>query len=418
MKLIKKLGSAAVVGLTCLTLLQVPAFAAGPLISGTETDDTPAAGPALEDASAAAGSAGGASAGTSEEAEGSAAVSQEALNDNLIEYNELEALVRTGNAEALNQESSYQDSLANYQTAYDAFVTSRRDMLNKADETEDEGGAETLITSYEQSAAILSSSVSQMKRSLTSLQSISRQTSRNQVVWALLKTTQTLMGSYKEMEGQTENAEKTAEAAQSACDTAALKREAGLITEEELLQAEKTLLSAQISLQSLQDSTAQLKRQLAVMIGRDADSIQIGELPAVEETELSALNLETDKAKAIVESSSVKSLKKTTAVGDANRKLRRRQIAEAEGNASISADEQFNQIAALSLERTAAQAAFAAAEKDYGALQTKYSAGLINKTAYLEGEADYLQKKAAKEAAEIDLRTAVDGYNWMLKGAS
>ena len=75
------------------------------------------------------------------------------------------------------------------------------------------------------------------------------------------------------------------------------------------------------------------------------------------------MNLDADRAAAVVASSSVKSARRSSATGDAARQLRHQQIEEAESAASASADEQYAEIAALSLERDAAQAAYQSAEK-------------------------------------------------------
>lgn len=402
----KRSGAAAAAVVLCLSWQEPSQAAKSPLISGTETAGE-ADGPALEDGSAA------------EENDGTAvSFSEEELNDNLVEYAELEALIRKNNSTAVNLEKSYQNSLEVYQSAYDSLLSARRDMLNKADELEDEDGDETLIASYEQNASIISSSAKQMKRSITSLNSASSEASRNRSVWSLVSSAQALMCSCREMEAQAETAQKTADARQADRDKTASRKAAGLATEEELLQAEKTLLAAQLSLQSTRDSAAQLKQQLAIMLGKDAGSMTLGEIPSVTQEELSALNLEEDKAKAVIANSNVKSVKRTSATGETGRKLRRQQLLEAEGAASVTADEQYQEVAALRLSRDAAGAAFTAAEKDYGALQTKYSAGLINKGTYLSGVADYYQKKAEKEAAEMDLKIALDAYQWMLRGVS
>lgn len=82
----------------------------------------------------------------------------------------------------------------------------------------------------------------------------------------------------------------------------------------------------------------------------------------------------------------------------------------------ITTEEQYQEVAALSLQRDAAVAAFGAAEKNYHALQTKYNAGIINRASYLSGEAEYLQKKASYFSAQADLRLTYNSYQWMLKG--
>lgn len=380
--------------------------ASGPLISGTETEDTPAEGPALEQGIAA------------EDAEEETFIVTEELLDGTIDYDELEALVRMGNSTAMTVQNSYADQLATYQSAYDSLLSARRDMLNKAEEAEDEDGDPALVEAYEQNAAIIYNSAKQMKRSINSLTSSSSESSRKRSVWSLVKSVQTVLVSCVEMEAQAEAAEINVEAMQASLERMTRERTAGLASEDELLQAEKSLLAAQISLQSTMDGRDQLKRQLAGLLGKEASRITLGEIGEVTASELSALNLETDSAKAVIADSSVKSAKNSSATGDAGRKLRRQQIAEAEDTVRITAAEQYQEVASLSLQRDAAAAAFAAAEKEYHALQTKYSAGIINRASYLSGEAEYLQKKASYLSAQADLRLAYDSYQWMLKGVN
>ena len=180
-----------------------------------------------------------------------------------------------------------------------------------------------------------------------------------------------------------EAAAKTAENYQAQVDRKERELAAGLCTETDLLQAQKNLLSAQTALQSTTDQANKALRQLAILLGKSGTSITLGEIPAVSATELSSMNLDADRAAAVIASSSVKSARRSSATGDAARKLRHQQIEEAESAASASADEQYAEIAALSLERDAAQAAYQSAEKTYGATQIKYQSGAINKATYM-----------------------------------
>ena len=381
--------------LLCLTSVPAcQAWAGGPLISGTETEFGPAEGPGLDDENGQSASSG---------AEETAGFTEEELNDSVIEYRELEALIRAGNSRAINQQASYEASLEIYQIAYDSFASAGRDMLDKADELEDEGGDAALIASYEQSAAILSSSAGQMKRSITSLNSRSDEWSREQAIWTLVKSAQSLMASCKAMEAQARSAAAREDASQAAYDRTASMKAAGLATQEEVMNAAKSLLAAQIASQSANDS------------GESA-GISLGEIPRAAAEELNAIHPEEDRSLAVIADPGVKSARRSQAQGDTQRKLRSQQIEEAKGAANLTLDEQYREIAALSLKRDAAAAACAAAEKDYGALKTRYQAGLINKSEYLQGAAQYWQTKASGIAAEGELRVAVDAYGWLLKG--
>ena len=366
-----------------------------PLISGTESDsDSEADGPALEDGTITENSADN----TIDSQSGS--YTEEQLADSVIEYGELEALVRRGNGTAVSADYSYQDSLAVYQEAYNAMISGARDMNYKADELEDAGGDEALIGTYERNAQTLSMAAKQYKKSLTSLNSASSRASRNRTVWQVVKTAQIQWGTCRQLQDEVEAAAKTAENYQAQVDRRERELAAGLCTETDLLQAQKNLLSAQTALQSTTDQANKALRQLAILLGKSGTSITLGEIPAVSATELASMNLDADRAAAVIASSSVKSARRSSATGDAARKLRHQQIEEAESAASASADEQYAEIAALSLERDAAQAAYQSAEK-HTAPQIKYQSGAINKATYLQGEASYLQKKQNQETAEI-----------------
>lgn len=178
------------IALAACILVSSPAQAAKtPLISGTESDsDSEADGPALEDGTITENSA------DNTIASQSGSYTEEQLADSVIEYGELEALVRRGNGTAVSADYSYQDSLAVYQEAYDAMISGARDMNYKADELEDAGGDEAPIGTYERNAQTLSMAAKQYKKSLTSLNSASSRASRNRTVWQVVKTAQIQWG--------------------------------------------------------------------------------------------------------------------------------------------------------------------------------------------------------------------------------
>ena len=96
---IRKIAGWAAAAATAFSLLyQFPAKASGPLISGLQ-EPGEAEGPAL--------------AGNEEEEikTVTASISEENLNDGLIEYEELESLIRTGNSSAVNSQKSYETRL-------------------------------------------------------------------------------------------------------------------------------------------------------------------------------------------------------------------------------------------------------------------------------------------------------------------
>lgn len=336
--------------------------------------------------------------------------------DAVIQYEELEELVRLGNAEAVTWQAGYEASLAVYQEAYDTMVSGISDMNDRVKKLKEEGAEETVIAQYEQNASVLSASARQYRKGLESLNSASSQLSRDQAVWAQVKSAQILFGTCRQLEAQAAAAEKSAEASEAAFEKKKSEKAAGLCTELEVLQAEKTAASAGISAQSMRDQADAALRKLAIFLGKGAEEIEIGKMPVIEAKQLEALSLLTDRETAVIADSSVKSLRRSRASGDAERALRSQKIEEARGSVRVSMDSLFQEIQALALERDGALAAWEAAGKDYEALQIRRSSGAASQGDFLAGEAEYAQKEAQKEAAEIALCEAYEEYQWAMRG--
>ena len=60
--------------------------------------------------------------------------------------------------------------------------------------------------------------------------------------------------------------------------------------------------------------------------------------------------------------------------------------------------------------------AYESACLSYQSLQIKQMAGMLSNTEYLQGEASYLEKKAARDVAGMTLYQAYETYQWEVKG--
>ncbi len=269
------------IALAACILVSSPAQAAKtPLISGTESDsDSEADGPALEDGTITENSA------DNTIASQSGSYTEEQLADSVIEYGELEALVRRGNGTAVSADYSYQDSLAVYQEAYDAMISGARDMNYKADELEDAGGDEALIGTYE-NAQTLSMAAKQYKVAYF-LKFGVKPCVRNRTVgrsrphrssgapagsfrtrWRRLPDGGTIGAGGSQRGG---NWQRALHGDGSAAGS-------------------ENLLSAQTALQSTTDQANKALRQFAILLGKSGTSITLGEIPAVSATELASMN--------------------------------------------------------------------------------------------------------------------------------
>lgn len=341
---------------------------------------------------------------------------EEELTDSLIEYGELEELLKRGNASLKSAVSQYDTNLEIYQEALEVLSSAKQEMKEYAEELEDENGSPELIAQYQMNESQLGASVAQMNRTVRKLTGVSGTKSLKSSVNAMVKTAQTVMCSYNQMRDQRQLAEKQEESARASYEKAQTMAEAGMLTEQELLEAEQSLLTAQISLQSAEKSEDSMKAQLTLLIGRNPDDTEIGEIPPANVDFIDTVVLEEDKKLAVTSDSEIQALRRGSSSGSAEAELKSRQTAEAKSRKNLAMDTLYNEMTAKLQAFQAAESSYEAAEKNYGALQVKYQSGLLSRQEYLKGEVSYLQQKNSFKQAERELSQAIAAYQWEIKG--
>lgn len=341
---------------------------------------------------------------------------EEELTDSLIEYGELEELLKRGNASLKSAVSQYDTNLEIYQEALEVLSSAKQEMKEYAEELENENGSPELIAQYQMNESQLGASVAQMNRTVRKLTGVSGTKSLKSSVNAMVKTAQTVMCSYNQMRDQRQLAEKQEESARASYEKAQTMVEAGMLTEQELLEAEQSLLTAQISLQSAEKSEDSMKAQLTLLIGRNPDDTEIGEIPPANVDFIDTVVLEEDKKLAVTSDSEIQALRRGSSSGSAEAELKSRQTAEAKSRKNLAMDTLYNEMTAKLQAFQAAESSYEAAEKNYGALQVKYQSGLLSRQEYLKGEVSYLQQKNSFKQAERELSQAIAAYQWEIKG--
>lgn len=311
----------------------------------------------------------------------------------MIEYEELEELLKRGNASVKSAVSQYDTNLEIYQEALEVLSFAKQEMKEYAEELENENGSPELIAQYQMNESQLGASVAQMNRTVT------------------------VMCSYNQMRDQRQLAEKQEESARASYEKAQTMAEAGMLTEQELLEAEQSLLTAQISLQSAEKSESSMKARLSLLIGRNPDSTEIGEIPPANVDFMDTVVLEDDKKLAVTSDSEIQALRRSSSSGSsAEAELKSRQVTEAKSRKNLEMDTLYNEMTAKLQAFQAAESSYEAAEKNYGALQVKYQSGLLSRQEYLKGEVSYLQQKNSFKQAERELSQAIAAYQWEIKG--
>ena len=235
----------------------------------------------------------------------------------------------------------------------------------------------------------------------------------------LVKEAQELMISYWSQTYSLESLEQNKIQAQSSYDQTLNRLSAGMSTQAQLKEAQKNLDTAKNSLESLRLQASQLRQQLLTMLGiEDSSQVVIGTVPEPDMAAIEAVDYESDKIRAMGNDKSVQNARHTSASSTTEINIRFSLVDEAEGTKEAAFLASYQNLQASKTAYEAALTAFQSAQLAYEGLQRKQQAGLLTSTEYLEGQAAYLEKKAAKETASMNLAAAYESYCWDVKGIS
>ena len=329
----------------------------------------------------------------------------------IIEYGNLRELLKQGNLSLKESIEDYEDNVNAYQEIWDTLKREQDNMEDKAEDMDDEDSQTAIIYS-----AMLKSSASRIYSQLDTMTSEKSTRSLEKSADTFTMTAQTLMNSYNQMVQNVEYQEKRVESLEAAFEAMGRKQAA---TQAQLKEAQKNLDTAKNSLESLRLQASQLRQQLLTMLGiEDSSQVVIGTVPEPDMAAIEAVDYESDKIRAMGNDKSVQNARHTSASSTTEINIRFSLVDEAEGTKEAAFLASYQNLQASKTAFEAALTAFQSAQLAYEGLQRKQQAGLLTGTQYLEGQASYLEKKAAKETAAMNLTAAYESYCWDVKGIS
>ena len=224
--------------------------------------------------------------------------------------------------------------------------------------------------------------------------------------------------SLEDMRLEADTARKMLELYEKEYDLALAGVQAGTATEADVLEAQDYVLTAQSSLASAQSAMESVYDSLCLMVGRDTDgSLTIASIPEADESRISAMNLETDTQKAIGNNTTLINERHTSAESStAGSENKKRSVAESEEKLTIKMKQLYQDVLQKKEERDAAKTAYENAGLQKQAADAKYRAGLISQTEYLSAEMEYIGQTASYRAADLAFEQAMDTYDWAVLG--
>jgi len=341
------------------------------------------------------------------------------LNDNTLEYGELQDLVHTFNPTVSEAWKSFDSSVSDMSTMIENLQGRKREISDLEKSAKDSGDYSS-YANYAMQNIILKKTVSALSDARDLLARPVTQTNRplRQAEAQVTFGAKNLMIAYQSMEDQRQILSGLVSMDQTLYDNANSHLSAGTGTETDVLSAKANLLSDQVKLSQLTSAQEKIKKQLILMCGwkEDADPV-IGEVPASDLSRMENMNPQKDITAAIgnnytlISFRSADHTKSTASYG-----ARTLSENEMEQNLLNNLTADYNGILSDKTGLEASEAGMAAAQITKNAADKQYELGLITTAQYRGLITSFTGAQSALKTADRTLFQAMETYDAAVAG--
>lgn len=343
------------------------------------------------------------------------------LQDNVLEYSEIQNRVREYNPTISQVWKTYEDTRQDYANMATELESQSQVVKDLADSYESAGemmGNQVLISTAKQLKKGYQSTVKSIQDTVSQWNDQSSTGSIRSYERQMTAGAQQAMIGYDTIRQNIATLETMVQLYDRRYQMYTRQKELGLATDKDVLSSYTSFLSAQSQLASLNNQADSVRRSLCQLLGYDPETNpEIRSLPAFDMTRLEGMNLEEDTKKAIGNNYTLIS-QRTSAAGKTNAKRENRNKILDEGDQKLTIEMQrlYQDVMDKKAAYDAAATGYQAAEASWGAAQRQYQNGLISEIQYIGLQLAYYQKKAAFESANLSLWQAMENYDWGITG--
>ena len=338
------------------------------------------------------------------------------LQDNVLEYGEIEDLIEEYNASVQSNQYEYHRFINDYGRTRDDIAESYRDLADDLESSMTGDDGMGMISDFQ-----LELQAKQMR------EQADNQVEDSQIYYltccqaqdSLAMSAQSCFISYYRSQLELESAGDQLELLKNQETLTAARQQVGMATQADVFQAQETVLNQEKELADTRARLENARQNLLVLCGWSGnDQPVIGEVPLFNMGEIDAIDLEADKRAAeehnytlrmnqrrlenALEADNKASLERTIAGN-------RRQI-----GVSVTAAWQDLQTAKRSWEQALAEQT--AAERNFVLAEQKWSTGMITAYDYMEQQTAFLEAQRQVQMANLSLLEALETYRWNVKG--
>lgn len=344
------------------------------------------------------------------------------LQDNRIEYDEIQDLVHEYNPDISKAWDTYQNSKEDYARIVTELESQYPTVKETADGYISAGrltGSSLLTATGHQLNRGFQGVIQGMRDTVNGWDTNQRNTSAlRRAERQVTAGTQSAMIGYETIRQNIATLETMVRLYEQQVDMMNRMTALGMATGTDLAGANSNLLAARSQLASLSSQQESVRRTLCMLLGYDPDSYpEICPIPEFDMSRLEGMDLEQDTIKAIGNNQTLIA-QRTSAKGNTNDQVaaRSRMIEEGDQKLTIEMQRLYQDVQDKKAAYEAAQTGFEAAKLSHQAAERQYQLGLLSQTQYIGTQISYYQKKAEKESANLSLLQAMETYDWGVLG--
>lgn len=360
---------------------------------------------------------------------------QERLADGLIEYDEIEQLVKKGYGpikSAYDMAAGMKEDQGSIAAAMRVMADDLKSQARDARElAKEQTGMEQIVSkmtaqALSTSASDLIFSASQQDHSLAKVSSTERSVDRQANM--LIMTVESLVNQYQQLMTQREMAAKAVELSETADQLQKTSLAQGIAVGNDVVSAAADLTTARAQLDSLDSGLWQMKKMICTFTGKDMNTDpQIGAVPSPDVSVIGQIDVAADKEKAVGNNYNLISMRSAAGGGMTDLQTRTTKTTTQTANKLRNVEYGENQLRSriqtlydTLLQKQAAwdaaQTAWQSAQLTWNAAQIQKANGSLSQIQFLQMELAYLQAKSNYTCTELALQQAIRNYHWAVRG--
>lgn len=340
-----------------------------------------------------------------------------ALQDDVLEYDELAGLIHEYNTTVQNNQYEYNEFIKDYGRSKEDVAEAYRDLADDLEASiSGDSDASTRVSDLQ-----LEQQAKQLREQADDNveDSYIYYLSYQQAEDNLVMSAQSKYITYYKNQLELASAEAEQQTLENNYQLAVTRQQAGTGTEMDVLDAREQILAQEKTISELTQEIESSRQSLLVMLGWQAgDTPEICDLPQLDLAELDSIDLEADKQTAIEQNYTLQINKRKleNAKDDDNKENITKTINNNERQIAVSVTNAWNSLQSARLSYEQAVADVSTQERTFSLSQQKWNAGMITRYEHEQQQITLSTAQRTKETAMLSLLEAWEAYRWSVNG--